>query len=862
LTATSELSRQALTVGGRGLTETPRPPVHHWLARTARNEYFLAALVMAALVGVFFNPVFRYNATFSAVANMQRHMYPWQDPAVPEASLPPGVVQADQAEFIHPRQEFVDDTLKQEHQFPLWEPLTFAGQPFFAANGSRLAYPPYLVLSWLLSPALTQDLYLMFHLFLAGLTMFALLKSLGARFGGAMLAGVSWAFSSYVMAWALFGAIPAVAALLPLAVLLVRRAHDRRSWRVLLLASAVLALLFLGTSAELAFLSYLLVFGYAAGLSLWHLATGWRPMTGLQRVAVLAAPAALMVVALLIAGVGVIPFLDLSSQSSRVASPYSLLVQAWATQPSHFLRAFAPPDLPVTVTTLINQQVFVGTVTAMLGVVGFFLRRPGAAFARCVVVLMFLYLLRTPVTWASYHLVPGMKGLTGFGRSLFLWDFALAMLGGMGLDAVLRAIRTQGGVFAPAAPVGAEPAAGRARRDGTVPAGGGRTSAAENRRRTLSAVVAGACILTTGVQLLWYGRHVNPPFQSRDSQFLYPPRPATEAVRAELARTPGGGRVMPVDRYAAATRPDLWARALPGAIGTALGLAVAGGYETLLPPRTQTLWRVIQGDSVEVALSPPVSSYYTRFFPGVVRTELLARMGIAAVITPPEVPDSVSLTPENVPPGQLQRVYMATDASVYRVQNALPRAFVTTGVSWAPTSEAALRKFTDPRFDAAAQVILEGRPASSDAASSGVGSRGSVEWKKNTPNEIRLSVSTSRPGWLVVLDSWDAGWKATVAGRSVDVRRADYGFRAVPVPAGTSSVTFSYRPRPVIVGAAVSSLTLAAIGLLLLLPSRGSRPSGSETSGDRRPSRRRRRRVSTGARDDRWTPAALEHRGD
>ena len=240
---------------------------------------------MAALVGLFFNPIVRLDATFSTVGNLQRHMYPWQDPGVPQAAIPPGYAQSDQAEFVHPRQEFIDDTLRRDRRFPLWEPLTFAGQPFFAANGSRLAYPPFLALAPVFDATWTQDLHLMLHLFAAGLAMFALLKGLGARFGGAMLAGVSWAFSSYVMAWALFGAIPVVAALLPLAVLLVRRAHDRRSWRLGLAAGAVLALLYLGSSVEVAFLSWLLVFGYAVGLALWRLVVDRRSTSALQKVA-------------------------------------------------------------------------------------------------------------------------------------------------------------------------------------------------------------------------------------------------------------------------------------------------------------------------------------------------------------------------------------------------------------------------------------------------------------------------------------------------------------------------------------------------------------------------------------------------
>ena len=48
-------------------------------------------------------------------------------------------------------------------------------------------------------------------------------------------------------------------------------------------------------------------------------------------------------------------------------------------------------------------------------------------------------------------------------------------------------------------------------------------------------------------------------------------------------------------------------------------------------------------------------------------------------------------------------------------------------------------------------------------------------------------------------------------GEPAPIRRADFAFRVVPVPAGTSEVEFRYRPRSLVWGALVSSATAAAL---------------------------------------------------
>jgi len=47
---------------------------------------------------------------------------------------------------------------------------------------------------------------------------------------------------------------------------------------------------------------------------------------------------------------------------------------------------------------------------------------------------------------------------------------------------------------------------------------------------------------------------------------------------------------------------------------------------------------------------------------------------------------------------------------------------------------------------------------------------------------------------------------ATPDGAPAEILRANYGFRAVAAPAGTHRIEMIYRPRPLVVGLAVSAL--------------------------------------------------------
>ena len=110
----------------------------------------------------------------------------------------------------------------------------------------------------------------------------------------------------------------------------------------------------------------------------------------------------------------------------------------------------------------------------------------------------------------------------------------------------------------------------------------------------------------------------------------------------------------------------------------------------------------------------------------------------------------------------------------------------------------------DPRRTA----LVEGTPPALLGTPGGTGSAHVVD---DVSESVRIRVTATTAGFLVLADQDYPGWEATVNGTPAPIRRANFAFRLVAVPAGTSDVEFRYRPQSLVWGALVSSATAAAL---------------------------------------------------
>ena len=175
---------------------------------------------------------------------------------------------------------------------------------------------------------------------------------------------------------------------------------------------------------------------------------------------------------------------------------------------------------------------------------------------------------------------------------------------------------------------------------------------------------------------------------------------------------------------------------------------------------------------------------------------------------------------------------------VYRgAEDGAPRSFLTTSVTRATDDDQAFALVTAPSFDPRQSIVLIG-PDADDAAGrlssvprhpaenapSGAPAApepvGNIHWTSDTGNRQTLEVSSPSPSLLCVADAWYPTFRARVDGRPAPLYRANYAFRAVPLPAGASTVELYYHPTDLYAGIAATALGLLGLVVAVLLLAR------------------------------------------
>jgi hypothetical protein len=143
---------------------------------------------------------------------------------------------------------------------------------------------------------------------------------------------------------------------------------------------------------------------------------------------------------------------------------------------------------------------------------------------------------------------------------------------------------------------------------------------------------------------------------------------------------------------------------------------------------------------------------------------------------------------------------------------AKPRAYLSRRPERAasPVDPAALLK--RPDFLSGDVDVIE----TSDAALPGPAAGGSAVIERYAPETVRMRVETPHPAALILLDAFDKGWTATLEnGAEIPILRANVLARAVVVPPGVHTVTFRYAT-PLLKTGAWASLLGCVIGLAII----------------------------------------------
>jgi len=152
---------------------------------------------------------------------------------------------------------------------------------------------------------------------------------------------------------------------------------------------------------------------------------------------------------------------------------------------------------------------------------------------------------------------------------------------------------------------------------------------------------------------------------------------------------------------------------------------------------------------------------------------------------------------------------------IFENRSTLPRAFIVHEA--APLVERTRVLEQMKATDFRRTVLLEGYlPPGTVVPASMSEPVGEAVISEYLPNRVRVKSHSAQPGFLVLTDVWFPGWTCNVDGQPAEVYRADFLFRSVPLPAGDHEAIFVFAPRSYGLGEGISIFAAGVFGLLLV----------------------------------------------
>ena len=727
----------------------------------------------------------------------------------------------------------------EEGEVPLWNPYQNLGQPLLADMGYAPFYPAVLLGLWF-EPMRAYAVSMALHLFLLGWGAWRLFRSRELAAPAALLGALTLAFGGFATVHLHLPNFVRVLAWLPWILLSFDRlAHSATLRRTGILALQ-LACCFLAGFPQLSFL--VLYLGLAS--------FGWtllRANAGFRLRALICAGAA-TVLGGAASSVQVLPAAELLDESWRSEGLSPEQAERKRLEPESLVAVLLPQFFgsavseggaesrrleefptyeewlePEVQNNFIENTSYIGLVPlALVGLaLGALLRgrgRRGDGFHLGVASVALAVMLGVPGISQGAALLPGL-GVGSPKRAMAIVGFCCAWLAASELDRRIRS--TQGGrnrgllIFG-AAFVGLGLAAFLPFEQWLLP----QTTADDQQwfRTTvqsdlfaaaLAGVVLigaalllkraprlgfGALILAAAVDLVWFGREVNP------SQPLHDQYRATPGI--EWLRNNGAS-----DQYRVMTL--FTDHLLGGNFGQVFGFRMAGGVSAMVDRESGELLRVL-----DPALMDPEDPRFVGALqnPLALQSPLLDLLGVRYLAVSHAGYQLLS-SPDAAPLGLTMVHYDEAEMmALFERPSALPPAFFVERLRVVGDANERLNRLGDPAFEPAVEAIVE-EPVEGPMTGLSVGA---ATYRRLEPECIEVELETGGPAFLVLSESHFPGWRAEIDGEACTLHRVDHALMGVTVPTGGSTLRLTYAPASFRIGTWISALSvLTILGLLI-----------------------------------------------
>jgi uncharacterized membrane protein YfhO len=787
----------------------------------------LVVVILVSIVLVFLWPSLFLDKTLLPV-DFLLHLSPWSY----YSDQPPiwNGIPSDAVLNFYPWKLFSLEALK-GGTLPLWNPYQMSGTPFVANSQAGLFYP-FNLLFLLLPPLRAYALFVAIHLFLAGLFMYAFLRSLSASRLGSLSGGIAFMCSPFLIGWSEHLPHLSVMVWLPLIFILLDRMLERRSIFYAMVVGFVFGVQLLGGMFQFSFFIFLASFLYF----IFRVAVILRGQPSLRRgTFYLALISLATVLALSLAAIQLLPSLEISQFIIRAAEkpPTGHFFMPYAMSFSYLITLLEPnfigsqSDLHPLGSRSIIDAAYVGIFPFLLACVNIFnLKNRNSLFFLLLALLAISLALGSPL-YQLLFLFPMLNFFRAPSRFLYLEVFALSALAGLGFDHLVHLVREREKRPGPwtLAILWLTPLTGVSLLVNRVAAGYMNIYPGEappwpyavgqtvillflfsasftvlilfSQRRMSFYMFGGLVLLVTVIdvvgQNLWF-------FPAIDYDKAYLSTASTKFLQENIG-------LYRVARYGTGFLES----PLPPDTGMIYGLSDTQGKDIFILKDYVDFLNLIE-DHQERPL------WFWNRLPNFEESKSLSSKLIDLL----NVKYVLATEAFEAPGYELVFDGNGRDILIYENKEVLPRTFIVHRVKVILEKEKILAQLKSDSYNPSLIAIIseelpplekrvnEGTPLKDDSEAE------ILDYGLNT---ISIKAKMESPGFLVLADVYYPGWKVVVDGQERKIYRTDYIFRSVYLEEGEHDIKFLFDPLSFKIGLYLTSSTLLLLGgFFIFLP--------------------------------------------
>lgn len=702
---------------------------------------------------------------------------------------------------IYPWKRVTVDAWK-NGEIPLWNPYSFSGTSHVGTYQSAI-FSPINFLFFLLPEVHAWSIMILLQPLLAGLFMLLFMRAIGISRVGSVLGSVAFMFCGFIVAWMAYGTLSYAVLLLPLILYGIHTYVQHAKKWALALGSIAVGLSFVSGHFQISL--YVLMYVAAYLIYLFFTAVEKRRVW----VAVL-----LVCLGVLLAAPQILPAFKAYSLAVR-----SSLFLKGEVIPWQYLVTIFSPDFfgnPVTRNDWFGHYAewasFIGVIPLFLALFAMWQarRHPLTKYFVLMTVLPLLMAFQTPLIDAIFALKIPVLSTSAASRIIVLCSFSLAVLSGLGMDALIRVWELRErkkiilfsaaslilvviiwGILIVVRPMSPEHLAVAVRNTvlptlfwgviiGVMVLG----SVISKRYRMV------LCYALVMVAIVDSYRFASKWMPFDPMSFVYPQIP----VITKLQSLVEDGRFRVFGN-------------IGNEVGSAFGIPLIEGYDAVYQQRYGELISAAgSGKITEVGRSVVNMEKHGTYTESIL--QLLGVRYYAHKKSDGRLPWAYPFW--EYP--QYNRIWEDEHFEILENTQSYPKALLAGSYIVETDKQEILNTLFSEKINPRETIILEEKPIVDPEPGDGTATISSYR-----PTEIVMDVSATTPKILFVSDVYDDGWQVAIDGKPSKIYRAHYDFRAVAVPKGTHTVRMWYAPKSVTAGFMLAGIaTLGIVGFLLI----------------------------------------------